>query len=110
MRQRGSLCNPLVAKQEAAVQFANPLRTGRWTNALSLSPSPSESTPLPSWIKTSVPGGYQFNKIRSSLRKLNLNTVCEEAKCPNIADCWGGEKGTATATIMVPAFQPGRVA
>jgi lipoic acid synthetase len=32
---------------------------------------------------------------------LNLHTVCEEAKCPNIGECWGGGKGAATATIMV---------
>lgn len=35
------------------------------------------------------------------MRTLNLHTVCEEAKCPNIGECWGGGHGTATATIMV---------
>lgn len=42
-----------------------------------------------------------FNRIRNNLRDLNLSTVCEEARCPNIGECWGGEEGTATATIMV---------
>ena len=35
------------------------------------------------------------------MRGLGLATVCEEARCPNIGECWGGEKGTATATIML---------
>lgn len=41
-------------------------------------------------------------KIKEQLRGLNLHTVCEEARCPNIGECWGGgEHGTQTATIMV---------
>ncbi|KAK6496394.1 hypothetical protein TWF481_002414 [Arthrobotrys musiformis] len=57
---------------------------------------------LPSWLKTSVPIGTNYNKIKSDLRGLNLHTVCEEAKCPNIGDCWGGsDKSAATATIML---------
>jgi lipoic acid synthetase len=40
--------------------------------------------------------------VKKSLRNLNLNTVCEEARCPNIGECWGGgEDETSTATIMV---------
>ena len=35
------------------------------------------------------------------MRKLKLATVCEEAKCPNIGECWGGKEGIATATIML---------
>jgi lipoic acid synthetase len=38
---------------------------------------------------------------RNKLRGLGLSTVCEEAKCPNIGECWGGTDGTATATIMI---------
>lgn len=46
--------------------------------------------------------GKNFSKIKSQLRDLRLSTVCEEARCPNIGECWGGgEHGTATATIMV---------
>ncbi|KAG5718852.1 hypothetical protein E4T56_gene6327 [Termitomyces sp. T112] len=64
---------------------------------------------LPSYLKTSIPSGGSFSKIKKDLRGLNLNTVCEEARCPNIGDCWGGKKGateaegrnTATATIML---------
>nr|CAH7742576.1 unnamed protein product [Callosobruchus chinensis] len=57
---------------------------------------------LPPWLKTKIPTGKNFSKLKEQLRKLNLHTVCEEARCPNIGECWGGgEHGTATATIMV---------
>lgn len=56
---------------------------------------------LPDWLKTSIPVGKNFSKIKQDLRGLGLSTVCEEAKCPNIGECWGGETGTATATIML---------
>ncbi|EKX41367.1 hypothetical protein GUITHDRAFT_158225 [Guillardia theta CCMP2712] len=42
-----------------------------------------------------------YVKVKESLKGLNLTTVCEEAKCPNIGECWGGLEGTATATIML---------
>jgi len=55
---------------------------------------------LPPWLKTEMPTGKHYKKLKASLRTLNLATVCEEARCPNIGECWGSE-GTATATIMV---------
>lgn len=45
--------------------------------------------------------GENYSRIKESLRGLNLHTVCEEARCPNIGECWGGAEGTATATIML---------
>ncbi|KAL3880487.1 hypothetical protein ACJMK2_032722 [Sinanodonta woodiana] len=46
--------------------------------------------------------GKNYHKLKEDLRELKLHTVCEEAKCPNIGECWGGsESGVATATIMV---------
>ncbi|CAL1696125.1 unnamed protein product [Somion occarium] len=64
---------------------------------------------LPSHLKTSIPTGKSFSKIKKDLRGLGLHTVCEEARCPNIGDCWGGKEGAteeegrsaATATIML---------
>lgn len=57
---------------------------------------------LPPWLKTEIPMGKNYSQIKQQLRSLNLSTVCEEARCPNIGECWGGgEHGTATATIMV---------
>lgn len=60
-------------------------------------------TRLPSWLKTPIPGdNSNYKKIKKDLRGLNLHTVCEEARCPNISDCWGGsDASAATATIML---------
>ncbi|KAK4074437.1 uncharacterized protein Triagg1_5033 [Trichoderma aggressivum f. europaeum] len=60
-------------------------------------------TRLPEWLKTSIPAGNDnYKKIKSDLRGLGLHTVCEEARCPNISECWGGsDKNAATATIML---------
>lgn len=58
--------------------------------------------PKPKWMKESIPGGAKYTQIKKKLRELNLHTVCEEARCPNMGECWsGGETGTATATIMI---------
>lgn len=62
----------------------------------------SERLRLPPWLKTKIPVGENYARLKEQLRKLNLSTVCEEARCPNIGECWGGgEHRTATATIMV---------
>ncbi|KAM3079839.1 hypothetical protein ACMFMF_003260 [Clarireedia jacksonii] len=59
-------------------------------------------TRLPEWLKTPIPNNSNYKKIKNDLRGLNLHTVCEEARCPNISDCWGGsDKSAATATIML---------
>ncbi|KAF4592058.1 Lipoic acid synthetase [Ophiocordyceps camponoti-floridani] len=59
-------------------------------------------TRLPEWLKTPIPNGGNYKKIKADLRGLGLHTVCEEARCPNISECWGGsDKSAATATIML---------
>ena len=61
-----------------------------------------EITRLPSWLQTPIPNNENYKAIKRDLRGLNLHTVCEEARCPNISDCWGGsDKSAATATIML---------
>ncbi|XP_077276919.1 lipoyl synthase, mitochondrial [Temnothorax americanus] len=57
---------------------------------------------LPPWLKTEIPMGKSYSRIKAQLKQLRLSTVCEEARCPNIGECWGGgSHGTATATIML---------
>jgi len=51
----------------------------------------------PDWLKIKLPTGDNYNDVRNLMRKQNLNTVCEEAKCPNIAECWNHR----TATFMI---------
>jgi lipoyl synthase len=62
-------------------------------------------TRLPDFLKTGIPSpgaDPNFAKIKADLRGLNLHTVCEEARCPNIGECWGGSsRASATATIML---------
>jgi lipoic acid synthetase len=50
------------------------------------------------WLRVSPPAGEIYTKVKQSLRSRDLHTVCEEARCPNIAECWGA--GTATIMIM----------
>jgi lipoic acid synthetase len=52
----------------------------------------------PEWLKIKAPGGENYTRIKQLLKGLKLHTVCEEANCPNISDCWGG--GTATLMLM----------
>ena len=58
---------------------------------------------LPSHLKARIPSSPSFHAIKRDLRGLKLHTVCEEARCPNIGECWGGSggKSKATATIML---------
>lgn len=52
----------------------------------------------PEWLKIRPPGGENYANIKQLLRELKLHTVCEEAACPNVSECWGG--GTATLMLM----------
>ncbi len=52
----------------------------------------------PSWLKVRAPGGPNYVRLKSLLRDLDLHTVCEEAHCPNVGECW--EHGTATFMIL----------
>ena len=54
--------------------------------------------PKPEWLKVRMPGGGRYEHVKRTLRELNLHTVCEEASCPNVGECWGG--GTATVMLM----------
>ncbi len=53
---------------------------------------------LPEWFKVPMPGGPNYMSLRERFRSEDLHTVCEEAQCPNIGDCW--ERGTATFMIL----------
>lgn len=52
----------------------------------------------PSWLKVRAPGGPNYSRLRQLMRELDLHTVCEEARCPNVGECW--EHGTATFMIL----------
>ncbi len=54
--------------------------------------------PKPEWLKVKAPGSPSYLRLKSIMRDLKLNTVCEEARCPNIGECWN--HGTATFMIL----------
>jgi lipoic acid synthetase len=52
----------------------------------------------PNWLKVKAPGGPNYLRLKQMMRDLDLHTVCEEAHCPNVGECW--EHGTATFMIL----------
>lgn len=63
------------------------------------------SVRLPPWLKVRLPGGPAYDRVKALMRAHGLSTVCEEARCPNVAECWGG--GTATVMVMGDACTRG---
>ncbi len=60
-------------------------------------PSATPTERKPEWLKVRLPGGENYAQLKGTLKSLGLHTVCEEAQCPNVGECWGG----GTATIML---------
>ena len=54
--------------------------------------------PKPPWLKVRAPGGDVYTHLKETLRSLDLHTVCEEARCPNVGECWA--EGTATIMLL----------
>jgi lipoyl synthase len=54
--------------------------------------------PKPPWLKVRAPGGERYTRLKETLRALDLHTVCEEARCPNVGECWA--EGTATVMLL----------
>jgi len=61
-------------------------------------PSPPVAARKPGWLKVKAPGGSNYLQLRGMMRELGLHTVCEEARCPNIGECW--EHQAATFMIL----------
>src|SRR5688572_245602 len=60
--------------------------------------APNPREPKPPWLKVRAPGGENYARLKQTLRRLDLNTVCEEARCPNVGECWNA--GTATVMLL----------
>lgn len=63
-----------------------------------MSAAPSRFAPKPPWLKVRAPGGERYNALKETFRSLDLHTVCEEARCPNVGECWS--EGTATVMLL----------
>jgi lipoic acid synthetase len=59
---------------------------------------PPRFAPKPEWLKVRAPGGDRYHDLKATLRSLDLYTVCEEARCPNVGECW--RDGTATVMLL----------
>ena len=64
---------------------------------ISLIDGAPKRTPKPEWLKVKLPRGDDYERVKAKVNALQLNTVCKEAMCPNLAECWG----SGTATIMI---------
>jgi len=62
-------------------------------------PVQSRFAPKPSWLKVRMPGGERYAGLKETFRALDLHTVCEEARCPNVGECWA--EATHAAPLMV---------
>ncbi len=62
-----------------------------------IQPSESMNGRRPEWLKVRAPGGEEYARIKSMMRSKALHTVCEEARCPNVTECWNA----GTATFMI---------
>jgi lipoyl synthase len=60
--------------------------------------APSARQPKPDWLRVKLPTGGRYQEVKENVREHALSTVCEEAMCPNIAECWNA--GTATIMLM----------
>src|SRR5258708_29909434 len=84
----------LVADSIVNVNDIGDSRRARETDSTD-SPRPMRRPP---WIKVRAPSGETYEMVRDLMRGKTLHTVCEEAMCPNIGECWG--RGTATFLMM----------
>ena len=79
--------------------YSNMVSSDENTLAQPVTPKVGGSMPegrRPNWFHVPAPGGKdtKFNELKESIKSLGLNTVCEEAQCPNIGECWNGGTGT----------------
>jgi len=58
------------------------------------------SIPKPAWLKVPLPGGEGYARLKSLTQELGLHTVCQEARCPNIGECWKGDHATMTLMVL----------
>src|SRR5262249_48719372 len=83
---------------QAGVKHKGEAKTARVLMRHAIPIVPAERLRKPPWIRVRAPSSPRFYEIKAILREHRLHTVCEEASCPNIGECFG--KGTATFMIM----------
>jgi lipoic acid synthetase len=89
---------PPAPDNAVGVKHIGTAKTARLFGPYAIKVVTAERLPKPAWIRVRAPSGPRFYEIKKILREHQLHTVCEEASCPNIGECFG--KGTATFMIM----------
>ena len=89
---------PAASANAAGVKHRGDAKTARVFAKFAIKPVAAVSLKKPEWIRVRAPSSPRYYEIKRILREHNLHTVCEEASCPNIGECFG--KGTATFMIM----------
>ena len=92
------LPEPSLPDNAAGIKHKGGAKTARVFAKYAIKIVPAERLKKPHWIRVRAPSSPRFNEIKRILREHHLHTVCEEASCPNIGECFS--KGTATFMIM----------
>ena len=95
MTDNASLAHPTSGAKFTSPQGTRAIRDGIRPNAASAVPDVERKPP---WLRVKLPAGAAYENVLDIVNAHKLNTVCAEAKCPNIAECWG--RGTATLMLM----------
>ena len=82
----------------SGAKFVNALGITAIKDGIKATPKSGQRLPKPSWLRVKVQGGAAFERTKSIVHEHKLATVCEEAKCPNMGECWSS--GTATIMLM----------
>ena len=89
---------PLTEPVLKTITVASPQRGSAKTARIPIKVEAVPALPKPDWIRVRVSQSESFREVKRVLREANLHTVCEEASCPNIGECFG--KGTATFMVL----------
>ncbi len=99
LKCRANFSASLTGRNAADPMVAPVLSAGTFENCEMKQESETRrSQPRPDWLKVRLPRGERYFQLKGLVREQKLNTVCEDARCPNIGECWGA--GTATFMIL----------
>ncbi len=101
--RRGAGKGRFAAARDPGLPRANAPKAARTVTARTTPPSLARDRggvagPKPDWLRIRAPGSGAYAEVKRQLRERGLHTVCEEARCPNVEECWGG--GTATLMLL----------
>ncbi|KAK9918969.1 hypothetical protein WJX75_008365 [Coccomyxa subellipsoidea] len=97
------LVNMAIQVDPSLAERGSKALAGAQGGAASVVGPPVEQMPgsnKPGWLRQRAPQGERYEYLSDSLRTLKLHTVCEEAQCPNVGECWNGSTGTATIMLL----------